>query len=264
MQRRAAGQEPEQRRFHLLRALEPLRRVELQGALHDAQVEAQFDAWWRTAAGSDAPLLVAGLEGVGKTWATLDWIKTRLDEHPVVMVIPSAAVAGLSASETGVKRFLADRLYELARVRDPEHWLRRLDLLFARPAGEGPVLTLLLDGMNQEPSAPWLLLLKRLQGPTCSGRVRVIAGTREFHLKTKLSNLRGLVVPPVVATVDVYDLDPGGELDQMLAFEDLTRDALHSDLIEIARTPRGRVATQAAYRHLGLLPPSRGDDLFSG
>ncbi|MFO1329698.1 MAG: Holliday junction branch migration DNA helicase RuvB [Rubrivivax sp.] len=30
----------------------------------------------------------------------------------------------------------------------------------------------------------------------------------------------------------------------------------------LQRTPRGRVATQAAYRHLGLLPPSRADDLF--
>ncbi len=32
----------------------------------------------------------------------------------------------------------------------------------------------------------------------------------------------------------------------------------------LQRTPRGRVATQAAYRHLGLLPPSRGEDLFTG
>ncbi len=31
----------------------------------------------------------------------------------------------------------------------------------------------------------------------------------------------------------------------------------------LQRTPRGRVATQAAYRHLGLLPPSRGADLFA-
>ena len=30
----------------------------------------------------------------------------------------------------------------------------------------------------------------------------------------------------------------------------------------LQRTPRGRVATQAAYRHLGLLPPVRGGDLF--
>ena len=31
----------------------------------------------------------------------------------------------------------------------------------------------------------------------------------------------------------------------------------------LQRTPRGRVATVAAYRHLGLAPPARGADLFS-
>jgi Holliday junction DNA helicase RuvB len=30
----------------------------------------------------------------------------------------------------------------------------------------------------------------------------------------------------------------------------------------LQRTPRGRIATQAAWRHLGLAPPARGGDLF--
>jgi Holliday junction DNA helicase RuvB len=32
----------------------------------------------------------------------------------------------------------------------------------------------------------------------------------------------------------------------------------------LQRTPRGRVATAAAWRHLGLAPPAREDDLFEG
>ena len=32
----------------------------------------------------------------------------------------------------------------------------------------------------------------------------------------------------------------------------------------LQRTPRGRVATAAAFRHLGLAPPARSDDLFNG
>ncbi len=32
----------------------------------------------------------------------------------------------------------------------------------------------------------------------------------------------------------------------------------------LQRTPRGRIATLAAYRHLGVAPPARGDDLFDG
>jgi Holliday junction DNA helicase RuvB len=31
----------------------------------------------------------------------------------------------------------------------------------------------------------------------------------------------------------------------------------------LQRTPRGRIATHAAYRHLGLVPPGGGSDLFS-
>ncbi|MDA2956563.1 MAG: Holliday junction branch migration DNA helicase RuvB, partial [Actinomycetota bacterium] len=30
----------------------------------------------------------------------------------------------------------------------------------------------------------------------------------------------------------------------------------------LARTPRGRVATTAAYEHLGLTPPDRSPELF--
>jgi Holliday junction DNA helicase RuvB len=32
----------------------------------------------------------------------------------------------------------------------------------------------------------------------------------------------------------------------------------------LQRTPRGRVATAAAWKHLGLAPPSSGGDLFGG
>ena len=32
----------------------------------------------------------------------------------------------------------------------------------------------------------------------------------------------------------------------------------------LQRTPRGRIATLATYRHLGVAPPTRGSDLFDG
>jgi holliday junction DNA helicase RuvB len=32
----------------------------------------------------------------------------------------------------------------------------------------------------------------------------------------------------------------------------------------LQRTPRGRIAALAAYRHLGLAPPQRAGDLFGG
>lgn len=155
------------------------------------------------------------------------------------MVIPSSAAPELGgASETAVKRFLADRLYELAGVRDREHWLRRLDNLLKSPFDEGPVLVVFFDGLNQEPSVPWLSLLKVLQSEPFAGIVRVVVSARTLFFETKLARLRGLVLPALVAPVDVYDLSAGGELDQMLEFEGLRRGELHQDLVPFAQNPR--------------------------
>lgn len=203
-------------------------------AVHDA-----LDKWWEGPAINDAPAAVVGLDGVGKTWATLHWLVELRETLPIVLVVPSSSVAGLSSiSETAIKRFLADCLYVLTGVRDANHWLLRLDNLLKRPVDEGPVLTVFFDGLNQEPSTPWLSILKVLQGDHFASRVRVIISTRTLHYENKLNKLRGLIEPTVLVPVDLYDTDSGGELDQMLELEGLTQEDLHPDLIELARTPR--------------------------
>jgi hypothetical protein len=194
--------------------------------------------WWRDKAQKDAPVAVVGAEGVGKTWATLDWLVDSRVLQPIVLVVPSAATSALQPSESSIKRFLAEQLYEVARRRDVAHWLRRVDRLLERPIEEGPVFTLFLDGLNQESSTPWLSLLKALQGPAFGGRVRVIVSARPHYLTEKLSGLKGLVERAVEVKVDAYDIEPGGELDKMLALEGLARSNLHPDLIDLARTPR--------------------------
>lgn len=193
--------------------------------------------WWSEL--SDAPVALVGWEGVGKTWATLDWLTSRRDDLPIVLVVPSGSLAGFTtATRSSLNDFIADRLHDLTQVRDLEHWRQRLDRLLRRPIGEGPILTIFFDGLNQEPSTPWIDVLRVLQDEPFAGRIRVIVTTRNLHMKEKLGSLRGLVVPPKQIDVDVYDDEPGGELDQRLAAENLTRADLHEDLIRFARTPR--------------------------
>lgn len=176
---------------------------------------------------------------MGKTWAVVGWMIGRAEDLPIVVIAPSAAVAGLqSASEAGVKRLLAERLQELSPQRDRDFWLRRLDRLLERPADERPGLVLLLDGLNQEPAIDWLRVLKVLQGPAFAGRIRVIATTRNLHFEDRLAWLRGLTVQPARIGVEPYSLGEDGELAQMLAFEGLTLADLHPDLLPLARTPR--------------------------
>ncbi|MER0215568.1 MAG: hypothetical protein DU481_05090 [Nitrosomonas sp.] len=203
-------------------------------AIHQA-----LNDWWLAPASIDSPAAVIGWDGVGKTWVTLDWLIETIDEQPIILVVPSSSAATLSSiSETTVKQFLANQLYELSGVRDTAHWLRRLDYLFMRPKEEGPVFTIFFDGLNQEPSIQWLHLLKILQSEFFSSKIRAIISTRKHHFENKLGSLRVLSSAAKSIQVDNYDTNPGGELDQMLVFEGLTQADLHPDLIELARTPR--------------------------
>ncbi len=198
-----------------------------------------FERWWDGDAKEDAPIAIVGKEGAGKTWAALDWLVDQQEKMPIVLLVPSSAVPGIrGTSEASLKQFFADRLYELTRVRDRNHWLHRLDNLLKRPENEGLVLTVFFDGLNQEPSISWLAVLKVLQGPAFAGRIRTIISTRSFFYEYKLSKLRGLIKTATEAQVDAFDLAPSGEFDQMLAFEGLTRSDLHPDLIQLAQTPR--------------------------
>ena len=203
-------------------------------SVHDS-----LDHWWRGSARDDAPAVVMGREGVGKSWATLNWLIDTKLEQPVVLTIPSSAVVGnLGASDTDLKRFLSEHLHTLTDVRSPDHWHRRLNNILSRPEHEGPALTVWFDGLNQQPSVSWLNLLQVFQAGRFAGRLRVIVSTRQHHFENRLSRPNALVEPAVPIEVHHYDVERGGEVDKMLAFEGLVRDDLHRDVLEMARTPR--------------------------
>ena len=202
-------------------------------------VHEDLDKWWNGSARNDAPAVVIGREGTGKTWAVLDWLTAKHEEQPAVLVVPSSSVnENVPFSESNLMQFLAERLHDVSGVRDATHWLRRINRLLKRPENREPKLTIFFDGLNQEPSVSWLSLLKILQGETCSGKIRVIISTRLDHFGDRLSRLSGLVVPAFEINVGRYDKTPGGELDEMLGYHGIVRDDLHPDVLEMARTPR--------------------------
>jgi hypothetical protein len=138
----------------------------------------------------------------------------------------------------GIKDFLADKLREITSIRDSLVWRPRLDRLLETPIDEGPVFTLFFDGMNQEPGLKWKELMAVLQANPFGGRVRVVATTRTHHYEERLGQLRSLVVPTREVAVGGYETSPGGEFDQILALEGLTRASLSPDLIRLAVIPR--------------------------
>lgn len=199
-----------------------------------------LDSWLSSAtSGNWKPAAVLGFDGVGKTWAVVDWLYGRLDDLPIVVVIPASALtAAQSSSAQSIMALLASRLFEITNVRDAAHWARRLELLLSSPVANGPVMTVFFDGLNQQPSAPWIDILKTFQDEPFVDRIGVIFSTRKHHFEDRLGRLRSLIDRPTEVGVEIYDDAPDGEFDRMLAFKGLNRADLQEDLIPMARTPR--------------------------
>lgn len=202
-----------------------------------AGIHAELDAWWQNST-PDAPAVLVGEEGMGKTWAGVGWLEANLAELLVVVVVPSGMVTQAAGSATGLRDLIGSRLLEVTGVRDVAFWSARVARMLRRPDSEGPVFLLMLDGMNQEPRAPWLPLLQNLHAPPFAGKVRVIASTRPLSFEGELRSLSRLVVPAVRIEVGPYDDSPGGEFDTVLALHGLQRSDIRDDLIPLARIPR--------------------------
>ncbi|RDZ28000.1 hypothetical protein [Lysobacter silvisoli] len=209
--------------------------------IHRTPLLQKLDAWWAAPPKPASPVCVNGMMGVGKTWVVVDWLMQRKDALPSVLLVPASALPGPGnalGSVYGVKRFLAERLFDLAQVRDVDHWRARLERMLQRPEAEGCALVVVFDGMSQQPTVEWNTLMNVLQADEFRGRIRVVATTRSHHFDNQLRRLRGLEERAVPVEVDVYDAQPGGEFDQMLALHGLIRNDLHPELHALARNPR--------------------------
>ncbi|QSI33312.1 hypothetical protein GNX71_28600 [Variovorax sp. RKNM96] len=211
------------------------------GASHSlvtrSAVRQQLQAWWGKNDGR--PAIVHGAEGVGKTWAAMQWVLAELDDLPITLTAPSSAFHELSSfSVGGVLEFLGASIFELARSHDRRYWRERVHALLQRPQEEGPTILILVDGINQEPSFNWQRLLQLFDGGDFRGRVRLLATTQTHYLDQRLNGMRGTSAGIQRIVVEPYDLSPGGEFEQLLSMNGLNFEGIPRDLIPLARVPR--------------------------
>jgi hypothetical protein len=198
-----------------------------------------LNKWWLCKEKVESPAALVGREGVGKTWAVVDWANDHLSDLPILLMVPASAASGiLTTSPTDIIRFLARQLHDLCRVRDEAYWVQRVERLLKRPSENGPVFVVFFDGLNQASTLRWIEPLQSLQVDPFAGRVRVILSTRKSFFEEQLNQLRPLSVPPTVVQLVNFDDTPNGELDSMLQLHELTRKDLRTELLEVARNPR--------------------------
>ena len=202
---------------------------------------AALDTWWDDVSDKrDSPALVVGNEGMGKTWAVVDWLQARLDDLPIIVLAPSRSMPGSMSGRSALVAFIARCLRDLdhGSERDEVFWERRVERLLRRPPEEGAVFTLFLDGLNEEPSKDWGAVLNQLQDTPFHGRIRVVASARQSFVAERMANVQGGALEPTRVVVGRYDATPGGEFDRKLAGANVTREDLPASLFDLARVPR--------------------------
>ena len=199
----------------------------------------QLDNWYRKP-GEDCPAIVVGLEGMGKTWVSIGWLHSRLQELPIVIAVPSSSIVGPVEGRSDLVALIARHLRNLDHgvERDQAYWEQRVRRLLHRPSTEGPILLLYIDGLNQQPSFGWLSLLNSLQDDPFYRRTCVLASARASFLSERLGNLSESISMPARVEVECYDTAPGREFDQKLAAEGLSREEIPEGLVDLAKVPR--------------------------
>lgn len=197
----------------------------------------ELTSWWNAPSKLEAPVAVTGLEGVGKTWAALDWARQSCDELPIVLVVPSGAFAtNYDVSVGGIQELLANTLQEHTNsTLTGRYWRTRVTRLLARPVTEGPTFFLFLDGLNQHPHTNWTGLAQTLQSDLLLGRVRLLTTCRQSYFEQDLRRLSRIDPRPVEIPVHVYD---DTEFEDVLRLHGMSKEQLHESLRQLARTPR--------------------------
>ncbi len=197
----------------------------------------ELTSWWNAPSKLEAPVAVTGLEGVGKTWVALDWVRQSCDELPIVLVIPSGAFAkNYDVSVGGIQELLANTLKEQCNsTLTSRYWRTRVTRLLARPVTEGPTFFLFLDGLNQHPHTDWTGLAQTLQADLLLGRVRLLTTCRQSYFEQVLRRLSRIDPRPVEIPVHVYD---DTEFEDVLRLHGMSKEQLHESLRQLARTPR--------------------------
>ena len=155
------------------------------------QPMADLNTWFEAVA-TEHPGLVLGREGMGKTWAALDWLQSNLIRLPIVVLVPSSSVMGPLTTPFDVVALIARALRDLGHNihRDLEYWENRVQRLLRRPAKDGPALLIFFDGLNERPSFEWITIFNQLQDEPFYRHTVVLASVRESFLAERLGGLK--------------------------------------------------------------------------
>ena len=107
----------------------------------------ELNDWLSSWSASQAPFVLLGDEGDGKTWAVaswLDWQIQNVDNFPPAIFLSSSQPRSNEPAS-----LLSEAIARHTGPQDQTYWEKRLMRWIQRPIGESPVIILVLDGINE-------------------------------------------------------------------------------------------------------------------
>ena len=202
------------------------------GVVRRSGINRELQAWFAERKAGVAAL--AGDEGMGKSWAALDWCNELVEslgpESPMVVFLPARLV-----KSTDAKHDVARSISKQAGRGSEEFWRRRLDL-WERSGRESIRVLVVVDGLNQNfLFRDWADWAQPLLEESVRGMYSLLITCWRTSWRDELLSLRSLEPEPVEIAVAGFDDE---ELDKLLAAMDVRREDLAESVVPLMRVPR--------------------------
>ena len=198
------------------------------GVIPRISLKTQLDEWYMSGHGI-ATLL--GDEGMGKSWASLDWYNTlnsSKEGAPLTVFLAAKAI-----DTSGVKPTLVKALATRTGIDSIKFWKKRLALW--ERSGRVKIL-ILLDGLNENfKFKQWSDWLQPLFEDNLGDMYRVIVSCWPNWWNQPLVGLADLTPRPQVINIDGFN---NSELDALLTAMNVMRSEFTSDVLDLMRVPR--------------------------
>ncbi|HXH12904.1 MAG TPA: hypothetical protein VNP04_24425, partial [Alphaproteobacteria bacterium] len=191
--------------------------------------QASLDAWYATWPEHRGLAAVLGLEGHGKSWATMAWWK-NLAVKPLTLLLTSNRV-----TESDALTLVASALRAQTDRRDVAFWERCLKRWLQREPSAAPLMAIILDGLNERPRQPWDAVFASLAASEWVGCAAIVTTCRTPFWSDRVAPFLPEHLP--VTTIEVHPFDDE-ELARAWGDRRPALAELPGDLRDFIRTPR--------------------------
>lgn len=147
--------------------------------VHRGESFRQLTRWLDSQAKHGVHAVALGEEGVGKTWAVLDWLADLYTSGRKVVVLPFSATAVVLTKDQTVSDLLPTLLARWTGVGDAASWEARLQHWlgdFPRP-----LILVVADGLSERTDVLWPNFFRPVGQSAWAGRIAVLATDRPLH-----------------------------------------------------------------------------------